>query len=1328
MHRDLKPWHGVVDHLVVGDMPPQGSPQPTDAAKRRVIDWVREFLHREALTTAGDPGDVPLRRLSNTEYNATIRDLTGVDLQPAREFPVDGAAGEGFTNAAESLTDVSPALLTKYLGAAHEIAEHAVLLPDGFRFAPGKTRRDWTDASTARLRAFYAALAPADGHLDFAPYLAATVRYRADLESGKRSVEAVATAEKLNAKYLGTLWQTLHTDRAAFPLSEIQTRWRSSSESDLPGLNADIAAWQSALWQTVRVGSYVHSVGTGFAESTTRQIPNDPAPGVFQTVRLAFQPVPGQSDITLRLATRDLVGIGSGSVVWQNPRLVAPGKPPLSLRDYGQFGRAFEIDYAALFADAARYLDATVEAVNSPDPASTAEQIATQRGLNGALLHRWIDLLAVEPYAKDSIREVAGRSVPVAPLELLTDPIPNDATRPAINGWRKRGSDLPALVTNSSDKLEQIPGNAAPHGVMVHPSPSEFVGVVWTSPITGAVRVTSKIVHAHPACGNGIAWWLERRQGEHAAMFDEGRLELGGTATPPERILRVKQGDTVLLAIDAKDGDHSCDLTQINLRIAQVGGANRVWDLASDVADTVLTGNPHADRYGDAQVWSFVKGPTRAVNAGPSAVPTISPSSLLGMWHEAAADPARKSEATTLALHVQRLLSGPRPAAQSDPNRAVYDLLVSAASPLLQGVDLARLPKPKPASGVAPFGLPESRFGGAGVSPADLIAAANATVEIRLPAALIAGWEFVAEVRLLVPSNDRAVQFQVSAAPNAREIRWDSKSPLVVAPDSPAYKQIQEGCDRFRKFFPLFLCFPPVIPNDEVVSMKMFHREDEPLKRLFLDPTQAAELDRLWAEHLFISRQPVAEQKYLPLFIGFVTQDQPKEMVAFFEGMRPAFDRRAKEFERTEAAAVPKQLAALSDFTARAYRRPLTSKEKTEQSALYRSLIANGTSPDEAFRAIVARVLVAPAFLFRIEQTPVGVKVGAVSDWELATRLSYFLWASQPDAELRRAASAGQLRTPAGVQAQARRMLHDGRVRDSLAVEFGAQWLHVRGFDTISDKNETLFPTFTADLRSAIYEETVRFFADLFQSDRPASDLFDANYTFLNEPLAKHYGIPGVVGAQWRRVENVRRYGRGGILGLATVQASQSGASRTSPVLRGNWVSETLLGERLPRPPANVPKLPENESTATLTIRQEVEQHSRNPACSGCHKRIDPFGFAFENYDPIGRFREKDLGGRPIDAHATLKDGTKFEGLDGLRHYLLTTRRDQVMHLFCRRLLGYALGRAVLNSDQPLIDAMTARLTRKDDRISEAVLMIVASPQFRSIRGTEYAQKRFARQ
>ncbi len=594
--------------------------------------------------------------------------------------------------------------------------------------------------------------------------------------------------------------------------------------------------------------------------------------------------------------------------------------------------------------------------------------------------------------------------------------------------------------------------------------------------------------------------------------------------------------------------------------------------------------------------------------------------------------------------------------------------------------------------------------------------------EIRLPAALAAGREFVADARLLDSPNDRAVQVQASASLEPQGVRWDagSSSPLVATPGSPAFEKVRAGCEQFRRVFPLFTCFPAVIPNDEVVSLKMFHREDEPLKRLFLDPAQTRALDRLWAEHLFISRQPVAEQKYLPLFIGFVTQDGGKEMVAFFEGLRPEFDRRAAQFEQAEAAAVPKQLAALSDFTARAYRRPLTPREKSEQAALYRTLCANGSPPEEAFHALIARVLVAPAFLFRIEQAPVGAKVGQTSDWELATRLSYFLWSSQPDAELRRAAAAGQLHTPGVLQAQTRRMLRDGRIRNSLAVEFGAQWLHVRGFDALNEKNERLFPTFDAALRGAIYEETLLFFQDLFQADRPASDLLNADYTFLNEPLAKHYGIPGVVGMQWRRVENVRRYGRGGILGLASVQAAQSGASRTSPILRGNWVSETLLGERLPRPPANVPKLPEEEATAALTIRQEVEKHTHDPACSGCHRRIDPFGFAFEKYDAIGRFRDKDLGGRPIDAHAALRDGTQFEVLDGLRRYLTTTRRDQVMHLFCRRLLGYALGRAVLNSDQPLIDTMTTRLNRNGGKISEAVAMIVASPQFQTIRGTEF--------
>src|SRR5207302_3738664 len=216
----------------------------------------------------------------------------------------------------------------------------------------------------------------------------------------------------------------------------------------------------------------------------------------------------------------------------------------------------------------------------------------------------------------------------------------------------------------------------------------------------------------------------------------------------------------------------------------------------------------------------------------------------------------------------------------------------------------------------------------------------------------------------------------------------------------------------------------------------------------------------------------------------------------------------------------------------------------------------------------------------------------------------------------------------------------------------------------LKEKNEKLFPTFNANLRQAIYEESILFFKDLFQGDRAVTRILDADYTFLNETLAKHYGIPGVTGPQWRRVEGVRKFGRGGILGLASVQTKESGASRTSPVLRGNWVVETLLGEKLPRPPANVPRLPEEEKgNDGLTMRQLVEKHTRVAECAVCHQRIDPFGFALETYDPIGRLRDKDLGGLPLDSRVKLKDGTEFEGLDGLRSFLLTRKKDVIVKL-----------------------------------------------------------------
>jgi hypothetical protein len=614
------------------------------------------------------------------------------------------------------------------------------------------------------------------------------------------------------------------------------------------------------------------------------------------------------------------------------------------------------------------------------------------------------------------------------------------------------------------------------------------------------------------------------------------------------------------------------------------------------------------------------------------------------------------------------------------------------------------------------------------VDEASLVVAADTITEVRLPAALFAGRDFVVEGRLADAPGDRVVLFRVltagtpgTDAPRLADVRWDGVTPVLAAPDGTAYKRFLQGHADFRRVFPLFLCFPQVVPTDEVVSLKMFHREDEPLARLFLDKDQQQRLDRLWAEHLFISRQAVAENNYLPLFIGFVTQDQPKEMVAFFEGQQPAFKKRADDFLKEEEAAIPKQLDALLEFAGRAYRRPLREKEKTDLLALYKTIRDKGAGHEEAFRGVLTRVLVAPAFLFRIEQAPAGKEPGPVNDWELATRLSYFLWSSAPDNELRELAAAGQLHDPKVLSAQVQRMLKDDRLR-ALAVEFGTQWIHIRGFDEIKEKNEQLFPTFDANLRKAIYEESILFFQDLFQSDRAVTQLLDADYTFLNETLAKHYGIPGVTGPQWRRVEGVRKYGRGGVLGLASVQAKQAGASRSSPVLRGNWVVETLLGEKLPRPPADVPRLPEEEGDGGLTMRQQVEKHAKAPACAICHVRMDPYGFALEKYDPIGRLREKDLGGLPVDAKAKLRDGTEFEGIDGLRTYLLTNKKDVIVRLFCRRLLGYALGRAVALSDEPLLDEMVAELNKNDGRISAAVQAIVRSPQFRMVRGSKFEE------
>jgi len=648
------------------------------------------------------------------------------------------------------------------------------------------------------------------------------------------------------------------------------------------------------------------------------------------------------------------------------------------------------------------------------------------------------------------------------------------------------------------------------------------------------------------------------------------------------------------------------------------------------------------------------------------------------------------------------------------------------------------------ATSAATIGVDPSLFGkhpdGRAVDAGNLCVQAPSVMEVRLPADLVAGSEFVTTGLLEKESGaEGSVQLQVLTSKPAGASRlvasaatggggrgtWTdadkplmAATPIIVTKGSAAHKRIEADLEEFRLMFPAALCYTKIVPVDEVVTLTLFHREDHHLARLMLDDAERAKLDRLWSELHYVSQDALTLVDVFEQLWQYATQDADPKV---FEPMREPIRQRAAAFRELLTNTQPKHVEAVLEFAERAYRRPLDDAERTELRELYGKLRKEELPHDEAVRLTLARVLVAPAFLYRAEKPGPGKAQVAVNDWELASRLSYFLWSSAPDAELREVAAKGKLRDPEVLMAQTRRMLRDARVR-RLATEFGCAWLHIHGFDELGEKSERHFPTFTT-LRGAMYEESIRFFTDLFQNDRAVLNILDADYTFLNEELAKHYEIAGVKGVEWRRVEGVKQFSRGGILAQATTLAKQSGASRTSPILRGNWVSEVLLGEKLPRPPKDVPQLPEDEATESLTVRQLTEKHTTDPRCAGCHARIDAFGFALEKFDAIGRRRDRDLGNRQIDTRAKVIDGSEFEGIEGLRDYLLTKRGDAFVKQFCRKLLGYALGRAVQLSDGPLLTEMSKQLTANDYRVSVAVEAIVRSKQFREIRGKEMAEE-----
>ncbi|MCA9175794.1 MAG: DUF1592 domain-containing protein [Planctomycetales bacterium] len=559
-----------------------------------------------------------------------------------------------------------------------------------------------------------------------------------------------------------------------------------------------------------------------------------------------------------------------------------------------------------------------------------------------------------------------------------------------------------------------------------------------------------------------------------------------------------------------------------------------------------------------------------------------------------------------------------------------------------------------------------------------------------------------------------------------------------------------------------------------------FFRDDLPLRELVLDDGELQELDALWRELNFVTNsaetllrgfvwferserhvlhdkrfdfvrpedpallQPAMLQRFERVYleklgVELVDDEQlaPRSPNAKFDMIHGFFERIRGDLRvRNEqlAAAEQQGLADVLRLADRAFRRPLSDDESKSLTALYHELRNQGQGAEASLRGILTAVLMSPAFQMLLPESPPGAESRPLSDHALATRLSLLIWSSLPDQRLRELADHGQLHDPQVLIAETRRMLNDPKA-EAFAREFFGQWLRYRDYLVNDSVNASAFPEYTDTLRQAMHQEPTRLAADLLRHDQPVTLLLNSDRTFVNQALAKHYG--GEIERQFRRdlaklprsaspedtwlpVEGLHRQGRGGLFGMAAVLAKNSAGERTSPVKRGFWTVHHLLGQHFPPPPPDVPELPADERKAERTIRQLLAEHAASPRCAMCHEHFDSLGLALEGFDPIGRSRTRDLGGRAIDNRAQLPDGQMAEGVAGLMHYVESQRKQDFIRTLCRKFLGYALGRSVALSDEPLLEEMAQALESREYLLSALFETVVASRQFREQRGRDF--------
>lgn len=612
-----------------------------------------------------------------------------------------------------------------------------------------------------------------------------------------------------------------------------------------------------------------------------------------------------------------------------------------------------------------------------------------------------------------------------------------------------------------------------------------------------------------------------------------------------------------------------------------------------------------------------------------------------------------------------------------------------------------------------------------------------------------------------------------------KESDWRGREFLMHG-DSLLAKAMAESTESFCRCFPNRFFYVDNDRGLEAGFhlVEGFFRDDRPLVEKVLSEAEQAELDQLWSDLHFVTasseslirgfvwferseRHVLQDQRF-----DFLRAEDPllveDELLARFErvyldkmniklkadSLEPEDSQNAQTRERyqmihgffeqirgglkrqRETVAIAEKIGwrQIEQLAAKAYSRELRSDEIDSLRKLYQNQRDHGASVEESLRGVFQAILMSPHFCYRYTDKPTAPGIQPLTGDALATRLSYFLWSSLPDEPLLASARGGALRTDDELVSQTRRMLKDARAR-RFAREFLGQWLRYRDF-LATPPNPKAFPGDSPALREAMFEEPIRLMAYIVERDLPVTELLASNQTFVNAVLAKHYG--GEIERQfqlekarasaqdtpdtWYRVEGLKASGRGGLFGMAVVLAKNSAGERTSPVKRGFWTVHRLLGQHFPPPPADVPELPKNEKEASHTIRELLAAHAADAKCAMCHVHFDGFGLAMEGFDPLGRSRTVDLAGRKIDDTATLPKGETAKGIPALIEHIERHRRRDFVKTLCRKFLGYALGRSVELSDQPLLDEMEADLEKSGYRIGVLFEKTVTSPQFKTRR------------